>query len=92
MKPPFGGDLFTNISFDEREHNITMMYIDALLAVIGGITSIFGLYVDGFTPLLSFLLIISIMMASISIIRYTREREMKRDSLGAHNGEPPDTH
>ena len=91
--PPFGGDGSTKVALfgTEREHNLTMMYVDVMLALLGGITSIFGLYVEGITPLLAFLLLISVTMAIIARIRYSREREMKLDALGEGNGDPSDT-
>ena len=76
-------------TFLERESNYTMMYLDFILFGIGIVTSLFGIYVDGFTYLLSFLLTVSIMMGCFGFYRLSQERKMKADVVGEFDGEPP---
>ena len=70
--PPFGEAVFT-ASFTERESNVTMMYLDAILCAIGLITASFGIYVEGFTPFLGALAFISITMGVFAIYRFSRK-------------------
>jgi hypothetical protein len=70
--PPFGKTVFTT-PFTERESNTTMMYLDAILCMIGLTTTLFGVYVEGFTPLLGALMFISVSMGFFAIYRFTRK-------------------
>lgn len=88
VEPPIKS--FFEASFTERESNSTMMYLDALLCVIGFVTCVSGIYVVGFTPLLLFLLFVSTYMGAFSVYRYSREREMKSNALGVVDGRPLD--
>ena len=61
---------------NEKERNLLMAWVDAVLCLLGSLTFTLGVIFDGLTPLLAYIGIISLMMGFLSMKRFEREKDM----------------
>ena len=61
---------------DERGKNSLMAWFDTLLCILGSLTFVLGVWLDGLTPLLAYIGLVSVLMGFIAIKRFERERDM----------------
>ena len=75
--------MVNDLSFSESESNFAMGVVDAMFCFLGILTSILGMWIDGFSVFMAGILTISILLGFASYVRFTRERDMSKSDIGS---------
>lgn len=73
--------MVSEFSFSEPEKNFGMAVVDTIVCVLGLLTGILGIWVEGPSVMLIAIIPISLLMGFAGFVRFRRERDMSTCDL-----------